>query len=50
MPKIINLLNIDIKKFNKMRINAVKSISNDFSNKKINQKIFKILKKNIKKI
>ncbi len=50
VPKIINLLNIDLKKFNKMRFNAVKSISNDFSNKKINQKLFKILKKNIKKI
>ena len=50
VPKIINLLNIDLKRFNQMRFNAVKSISNDFSNKKINQRLFKILKKNINKI
>lgn len=45
VPKIINFLDIDKKKFNEMRTNAVKSITNDFSHKKINQIIFKILKK-----
>ena len=45
VPIIINFLNIDKKKFNQMRINAVKSISNDFSHKKVNHIIFKILKK-----
>ena len=33
--------------FNKMRANAIKSITKNFSNKNINKKIFKIIEKNL---
>ena len=45
VPNKIFFLNLDKTYFNKMRNNAIKSITQDFSQKKINQKIYKIIKK-----
>jgi len=41
-------LNMENKKFNLMRLNAFKSITSEYSKKKINSKIYKILKNNFK--
>ena len=41
----ISYLNLEIDIFNKMRNNAIKSITNDFSKKKINQLVYEIIKK-----
>ena len=46
VPNLIYSLDSDNKKFNKIRKNAIKSITNEFSKKKINQMIYKIIKKN----
>ena len=48
VPNKIFFLNLDITYFNKMRNNAIKSITKNFSKKKINQSIYKIIKKNFK--
>ena len=45
VPNKIFYLNLDKNYFNKMRYNAIRSITQDFSKKKINQKIYKIIKK-----
>ena len=45
VPNKIFFLNLDYSFFNKMRNNAISSITKDFSKKKINQRIYKIIKK-----
>ena len=45
VPNKIHYLNLEKNLFYKMRINAVKSITKDFSKKEINLKILKIIKK-----
>ena len=44
VPNIINYLNLEDKFFNKMRLNAFKSINKDFLKKKINLNIYNIIK------
>jgi len=45
VPKKISYLNLKNDVYNKMRLNAFKSINKDFVNKKINLTIYKIIKK-----
>ena len=47
VPNKIFYLNLNKTVFNKMRANAIKSITKNFSNKNINKKIFKIIEKNL---
>ena len=44
VPNIIYYLNLEDKFFNKMRLNAFKSINKDFLKKKINLNIYNIIK------
>lgn len=48
VPNKIFFLNLDTFYFNKMRNNAIISITNDFSKKHIDQIVYKIIKKNFK--
>jgi len=48
VPKLINKLNFKEKLLNKIQINAIKSITKSFSKKQVNQKIYRIIKKNFK--
>ena len=47
VPNKIFYLNLNKTVFNKMRANAIKSITKNFSNKNINKKIFKIIEKKL---
>ena len=48
VPNKIYYLNLEKEIYNKMRSNAINSITKDFSKVKINQTVYKIIKKNFK--
>ena len=48
VPKKIFYLNLENKIYNKMRLNAAKTITKSFSKKEINKSIFKIIRENFK--
>ena len=48
VPNKIFYLNLEKEIFNKMRYNAINSITKNFSKNQINQRIYKIIKNNFK--